>query len=248
MNGLLAAELRRFWSRRLLWVLVVLELLGIAFGGGIAFWNVRFELTSLPDVFLGTSLIVTIVGWVLGASFIGAEWHAGTVTTLLTWETRRDRVIAAKIIAAIASIFVLSMVIQVLLGGMLAFDAAVRGSTEGVDGAWFVESLGVALRASALGTFGAAVGFAFAAVGRNTAGALGVGFAYFVVVENLVRGFRPRWIEWLVSENASRFLLARSSDLPYLARSTLGAGLYLTTVALLALLFAGVVFRTRDVT
>lgn len=248
MSGLLAAELRRFWSRRLLWVLVVLQLLLIAFGAGRAFWNVRFDLTELSDVLLGTSLILTLVGWVLGASSIGAEWHADTVSTLLTWEPRRTRVLAAKAGMALASVFVLSMVMQAILGGALALDAATRGTTAGADGAWFVETLGVALRSAGLATFGAAVGFAFASVGRNTAAALGVGFGYFVVVENIVRGVWPEWIEWLVGENASRFLLARSSDLPYLARSTAGAGLYLLFVACLLLVAAAGVFRARDVT
>ncbi len=248
MTGLLRAELRRFWSRRLLLILVVLELMGIAFGGGIAFWNVRFELTSLPDVFLGTALILVIVGWVLGASFIGAEWHAGTVTTLLTWEPRRGRVIAAKIVAALTSVFALSMVMQAVLAGMLAFDAAVRGSTAGADGAWLAETLGVAFRAALLATFGAGVGFGLAAVGKNTAAALGVGFGYVVIVENLVRGLRPQWIDWLASENAGRFLLARPLEFPFLERSTLGAGLYLTAVTALILFGAAAVFRARDVT
>lgn len=248
MTRLLLAELRRFRSRRLLLILVVLELMGIAFGGGIAFWNVRFELTALPDVFLGAALILVIVGWVLGASFIGAEWHAGTVTTLLTWEPRRGRVMAAKIVAALVSVFVLSMAIQAVLAGMLAFDAATRGTTAGADGTWLAETLGVALRVALLATFGAGVGFGLAAVGRNTAAALGVGFGYVVIVENLVRGLRPQWIEWLASENAGRFLLARPSDFPLLDRSTLGAGLYLAAVATLILLGTAVAFRARDVT
>ena len=248
MTRLLGAELRRFWSRRLLLILVVLEVMGIAFGGGIAFWNVRFELTSLPDVFLGTALILVIVGWVLGASFIGAEWHAGTVATLLTWEPRRGRVIAAKIVAALVSVFVLSMATQAVLAGMLAFDAATRGTTAGADGALLAEALGVALRSALLATFGAGVGFGLAAVGRNTAAALGVGFGYVVIVENLVRGLRPHWVEWLASENAGRFLLASPNDFPSLQRSTLGAGLYLAAVTALILLCTAIVFRARDVT
>lgn len=248
MTGLLLVELRRFRSRRLVWVMSILELVGIAFAGLMVFLNARFELTSLSDVFLGTSLIIVIVGWVLGASFVGAEWHAGTMTTLLTWEPRRGRVIAAKAVAALVSVFVLSIAIETVLGAVLALDALTRGTTAGADGAWLVETLGVALRAALLATFGAGVGFGFAAVGRNTAAALGVGFGYVVIVENLVRGLRPQWIEWLVSENAGRFLLARPLDFPSLERSTLGAGLYLAAAALLVVLAAAVVFRTRDVT
>jgi ABC-type transport system involved in multi-copper enzyme maturation permease subunit len=248
VTGLLAAEVRRLWSRRLLWVLVVLQVLMIAYGAGRAFWGDRFHLTDLSEIYLGTSIILTLVGWVLGASSIGAEWHAGTVGTLLTWEPRRTRVLGAQIAVALGSVFLLSLAIQAVLGAILAAVAATRGSTAGVDGGWFLEVLGVALRSAALGTFGAAVGFAFAAVGRNTAAALGAGFAYFVVVENLVHVVWPGWAEWLVSENASRFLLAGSSELSDAGRSMLGAGLYLLAVAALLLASAAAVFSRRDVT
>lgn len=248
MSALLAAELRRFWSRRLLWVLVVLMLLMLAWGAGQAFWGERFRLSELADVFFGTSLILTLVGWVLGGSAIGAEWHAGTVPTLLTWEPRRTRVMVAKIAAALGSVFALSVAIQVVLGAVLALVAATRGSTAGTDSAWLAEIVGVALRCAALGTFGAAVGFAFASVGRNTAGALGVAFGYFVVVENLVHAIWPKWHTWLVSENAANFLLTGSSEEGFTGRSGLGAGIYLLFVACLLLAVAVGVFRTRDVT
>lgn len=248
MTGLMVAEIRRFWSRRLLWVLVILQFLLIAYGAGQAFWRSRFDLTSLTDVLLGTSLILTLVGWVLGASSIGAEWHAGMVGTLLTWEPRRTRVLATKVVVSLVSVFALSVAMEALLAGALTAVAATRGSTAGADGAWLAEVLGVGLRSAALGTFGAIAGFAFAAVGRNTAGALGAGFAYFVVAENLIRAVWPRWSDWLVSENASSFLLAGQEDIGDLTRSGLEAGLYLAAVAAALLLVAGVVFRTRDVT
>ncbi|MGH2659213.1 MAG: hypothetical protein ACRDHS_05980, partial [Actinomycetota bacterium] len=38
----------------------------------------RFHLTVLRDVFLGTAIFLVVGGWLLGASFMGAEWHAGT--------------------------------------------------------------------------------------------------------------------------------------------------------------------------
>jgi hypothetical protein len=36
--------------------------------------------------------------------------------------------------------------------------------------------------------------------------ALGVGFVYFAVVENVVRVLRPRWQEWLLTDNAAALL------------------------------------------
>lgn len=248
MMRLLAVELRRFRSRRVLWVLVALTLMAIAYAGGAAFWNEGFDLTDLRDGFIGAALALMLVGLILGASSIGAEWHAGTVATLLTWEPRRGRVAAAKILALLASVAVLGLAALALLGLVLALEASLRGSTEGVDGAWFVDLVGVTLRCEFLVCFAAAVGFGLAMIGRSTAGALGVAFGYMLVVENIVRGFAPDLKEWLVGENLSRFILARAEDLPYLARSTTGSGIYLFAVGCLVLAVAVGVFLTRDVT
>ena len=116
MSGLLASEFRRFRSRRLVKVLGALGVLAIVATGVIVFLTQEYALVGLPDVLMGTSLVLVSVGWILGASAIGADWHAGHVTTILSWEPRRGRVMFAKIAAALTSIFVLSLVIQALLG------------------------------------------------------------------------------------------------------------------------------------
>ena len=178
MSGLLLAELRRFRSRRLVRVLTLVALAGVALGAVIGY-SERFQLRSLPDVLLGTTFFIVVIGWVLGASFIGAEWNAGTVTTLLTWEPRRGRVIAAKVLAGLGSVFVLSVAIQAILAGTLAVDARLNGSTAAAGG-WLSDTIGTGLRAAALATIAAGIGFAVAAIGRNTAAALGAGFGYVV--------------------------------------------------------------------
>ena len=247
MRGLLASEFRRFGSRRLIRLLTALELLAIVVAGVIVFFTQHYRLDGLPDVFMGTALVLLSVGWMLGASAIGADWHAGHVTTILTWEPRRGRVIVAKIIASLASVFVLCMAIQAVLGFVLAVDAAARGSTAGADAAWLAESAGVALRVAVLSTIFAGFGFGLASAGRNTAVALGVGFGYLVIVENLVRGLRPQWTPWLLTDNSAMFIIGRPLDFPMLGRSTVGAGLYLVSVGAVLLLAAAGLFRFRDV-
>jgi ABC-type transport system involved in multi-copper enzyme maturation permease subunit len=247
VSGLLASEFRRFGSRRLVKVLVALEVLAIVATGVIVFLTQEYALVGLPDVLMGTSLVLVSVGWILGASAIGADWHAGHVTTILTWEPRRGRVQFAKIAAALTGVFVLSLVIHVLLGIALAVAAAGAGSTTGTDAAWLAESAGVALRVAALSSIFAGFGFGLASAGRNTAVALGVGFGYLVVVENLVRGLRPQWTPWLLQDNAGLFVVGSPIDFPLLGRSTIGAGLYLTAVGVAMLLAATGLFRARDV-
>ncbi|HEX6581703.1 MAG TPA: hypothetical protein VF195_12635 [Actinomycetota bacterium] len=247
MSRLLASEFRRFRSRRLVKALVGLELLAIVATGVIVVLTQEYDLLGLPDVLMGTSLVLVSVAWVLGASAIGADWHAGHVTTILTWEPRRGRVMFAKIAASLTSVFVVSLVIQALLGAALAAAAAGAGSTASADAAWLTESAGVALRVALLSTIFAGFGFGLASAGRNTAVALGVGFGYLVIVENLVRGLRPQWTPWLLTENAGLFIVDSPIDFPLLARSTIGAGLYLAAVGAVLLLAASGLFRMRDV-
>src|SRR4029450_12612117 len=140
MTRLLASEFRRFRSRRLVKVLVALELLAIVATGVIVFLTQGYALVGLPDGRRGTSLGRVAVGWMRGASAIGADWHTGHLTTILTWEPRRGRVLVAKIAAGLTGVFVLSLVIQALLGVALAAAAAGAGSTAGTDPAWLAES------------------------------------------------------------------------------------------------------------
>jgi ABC-2 type transport system permease protein len=298
-------ELRRFTSRRLTQVLVVLMLLAIAvtgvivavhskppaaqaltdarmqrtlnvdecvrhpsrYGAGprsdetqqacervvgpLSNWvtDSRFDLSGLGDIFIGTSFILSALGLVLGASLIGAEWHWGTMATLLTWEPRRTRVLLVKLATCVAATFVLFVVIQAVLGLVLLLVAATRGITAGTGTAtWFRSVAGVVTRVSALGAFSAAVGVAVATVGRNTAAALGVGFVYFGVVEGLIRGLRPAWQRWLVGDNATLFLTGTDTRFPPLHRTMTSSGLLLLAYAAVAVAVAVAWFRARDLT
>lgn len=207
----------------------------------------RFHLTALRDVFLGTAFVLVVGGWLLGASFMGAEWHAGTLATLLAWEPRRLRVFVAKLAAAAAVLFLLALVLQAVLGLFLAAAAAIRGTTEGADAEWLRSVSGVAVRVAGLTAMGGAMGFAIATIGRNTAAALGVGFAYLAVVEGLVRALRPQWSRWLIGDNAGVFLTGEAG-FPPVSRSPLGAAGVIAVYTAALLLAALVAFRERDVT
>src|SRR3954469_3289779 len=54
------------------------------------------------DLLTGAATILMAVAVVLGASATGAEWQSGTFASLLTWEPRRQRVLAAKLLAPVA--------------------------------------------------------------------------------------------------------------------------------------------------
>jgi hypothetical protein len=215
---------------------------------GLEVGDPRFHLAELVEIFKGTAAPLVILGWLLGASFIGGDWRAGTVTTELTWEPRRLRLFVAKAFVCVLVAFAWTIVFQALLGGALVPAAAVRGTTAGTGAAWLRELAGVSLRAGAVSALGALIGFSVAAVGRNTAAALGAGFAYLAVIEGILRGVWPGWSRWFVGDNAALFVDGRDARFPPIGRSVAGAGILLSIYALALLAVATAQFRARDVT
>lgn len=208
----------------------------------------RMHLTDISDVLLGISVLIMIMMWLVGASFIGAEWRHGTITTLLTWEPRRIRLMLAKVAAVGLFAFVVSLLIQLAVAAVVAPSAYAFGTTAGADSEWFWDLILQSLRIAGVGALMGAVGFALASLGRNTAAALGAGFAYVVVVENLIRALKPGWQPWFFSDNAAVLVTADPSILAQgeysVARSAFMVGGY--TLLLLAAAIG--IFRSRDVT
>lgn len=206
----------------------------------------RFHLTALSDVAMGLSVPALILAWLLGASAVGAEWHNRTVTTTLTWEPRRTRVLAAKAVGNSIVMFVLTIALLTVLAAALYPAAAIRGTTAGVDAAWWREFAEIVLRAGVLSAVAGAMGFAIAAIGRNTAAAVGAGFVYIAIVESVVRGYRPSWTRWLIGDNAATFVFG-PEEVGLIGRGRGGAVLLLGTYALTLLTVASIAFARRDV-
>lgn len=208
----------------------------------------RFHLRVIGSVFKGMTAPLVLIAMVLAASFAGAEWHAGTVTTLLTWEPRRIRVILAKLLVCILVAFVGAILIQALLGAALVPAAAFRGSTEGMSWPWIRDVAGVLLRSGVLTAIGAAIAFSIAFIFRNSAAALGVGFGYLIVFENLLGGLRPGIARWLFTWNAIVFIGAGDAADVIPGRTAEEAVLLLGAYAVAAIVAATLLFRARDVT
>lgn len=207
----------------------------------------RFHLTHVKDL-IGTNPPLIILLMVIGASFIGAEWHAGTVATLLVWEPRRFRVFVAKAFALVLFAFVAAVLVQALLVASLAPAAIFRGTTTGVDSTWFREVLGLGFRGALVGAFAALIGFAIASLGRNTAAALGVAFVYLIVLEPLLRSLRPRWEPWLLYDNLVTFIQGHASDFTRYPRSLAGAAVMVIVYTVGLSGIAAVAFQRRDIT
>ena len=206
------------------------------------------------------------IGFLVGAGFVAAEFTTGNLATWLTFEPRRIRVYASKLIAAaLGSIPVSALGAGVLTLGVFALTTfyGVAGPVSGaqaVELAWLIVRVVVVSAAAAVG--GAVLGGLL----RNTAAALGVMLGYAILVEgifaalisSLVADPRP----WLVQSNFQAWV---GHDLTYLVDScrntdrgltcegvqrilTFGhASIYLTVLVMVFTALGAWVFTRRDV-
>ncbi len=204
----------------------------------------RLHLTDAIKVAQGVSALLIILALAAGASFAGADWHHRVIATTLTWEPRRERVLLAKVAAVAVVTFAGVIVLELTLVAALTPAAVWRGTTSGVSVAWLGDLFGTVARGAATAGMGAAIGCAVAMVGRATAAALGLLFAWTAVAENALRGGIPGWRRWLISENAGAFVTW--SD-PEFVRSGLTAGVLLLAYTALTVAVSSRIFARRDV-
>lgn len=146
------------------------------------------------------------VSSLLGASLIAAEFSTRSMSTWLTFEPRRGRVAAAKLLAAVAGAAVLGLVMVAVVAVGVWFIAGQVGLTEDVASATRAEILSMLWRLPVVAALAGLIGGALALLLRHTSAVLGVLIAYAVAAEGLVRGILPEWQAWLGSTNAMAFL------------------------------------------
>jgi ABC-2 type transport system permease protein len=300
------SELLRIRSRRLVWILAILALVGILVGVGIGTakshkptavevahgdrvyahdvrsclngrfikeaqlppgetletWcadNVRrgqyvfssgtvLQLSGLEDILKGTSFLLIVIGLVIGASSVGADWQSESMATLLTWEPRRIRVLLTRVLVVMVVVFALAVVLQALLSFAMTAGSALRGASTTPPG-FLTDVVEVTLRVGAVAAAASVIAVAISTIGRSTAASLGVIFVYLALVESLLRGLVPKFAPWLLSVNLVAVVDGRAQDLGgdvvvSLARGITTVGAYAVVLLVLALVF----FRSRDVT
>ncbi|HEX2056835.1 MAG TPA: hypothetical protein VHI71_00560 [Actinomycetota bacterium] len=249
MTHLVASELRRMASRRLFRWILVLAAAGIALIAALVFANAgdTFRRSDMESGLLGLAFPLIMLGWLVGASSIGAEWTHRTVTALLTWEPRRTRVLVAKVTAACAYAAVLVVVLEVVYT-ILMLPAAAGGDAFAPREAFaWNDYVAAGTRIMAVSVIAAALGFAIATVGRNTGAALGGGMAYLLIAETLIRAWKPSWEVWLLGSNMGRFVGGDASPGGLTARTTEDAAVVLVAYAVGLFLIALWFFRRREI-
>lgn len=224
---LFVVEVRRAMHRRLSWVLIGIALVGIAVFGVAAFVSsadldvaaieARHEthpavlrhwwVAGTGDGMLTVAAVFLLMGGLIGgATVVGAEWRAGTVTTMLTWEPRRLRLHLSRVGACAACAAVVSFALQALYLSASLPAVLAHGTTAGTGDGWFVGLAAAMARISLLTAVATAVGASIAFVGRNTTAALAAAFAWMAIGENIVRVNLPDLQPFLLGENTSLIL------------------------------------------
>jgi hypothetical protein len=203
---------------------------------------------------LGFGAVAAVLGFLIGATWIGAEWSSRAIVALLFWEPRRLRVVGAKVGVLVGAAALLGVVVQAAWLAMAGIVYAVAGDGAGLPAGLRGHLLALDGRSVLLTVLAALVGFGLANLTRNTGAALGVGFVYFAVVETAVRALRPAWQPWLMSDDAAALMNpgglriwiqdgAQGHD--YLIHN-LPAGITLACVTVVVVGAGAVLFARRD--
>ena len=226
MNGPLAdagVEMRRALHRRLVRWMLALALALCALTGVIAYLSSGDPGGAGPldrpsgahgrlvdrrhgdgDSLLLMAAVFLAVGAAIGgASVAGAEWRAGTVTTVLTWEPSRLRLHAARTASAAILAFVIGIALEVAFLASVLPAVLLHGTTEGTDAAWWIGLVAAMARIALVTAIVAVLALNVATLGRNTSAALVAIAAWAFVVERTVAAVRPGLARFMIGENVA---------------------------------------------
>ncbi|MEA3076715.1 MAG: family transporter protein [Actinomycetota bacterium] len=222
--SLLRIEIERSLRRRAVWALVAIAVVGIVIIATIAFVDsTPSHLASIvqrgdahpailidwwrgeDDSLLLVGAVFLFLGGVIGgAAVVGGEWRSGSMATVLTWEPRRVRLLAARLAAIAWASFVVATVLQGLL--LLAVLPAVllHGWTTGADRAFAISLLLAVLRISAMTALVTSLSACVASVSKNTAAAIIAVWAWAGVLEGILRNVKPGISPWTLTANVPK--------------------------------------------
>ncbi|TDD25616.1 ABC transporter permease [Kribbella turkmenica] len=218
---------------------------------------------TTPDRLLGASYLLVFAAFLIGASFVGAEFSTGAIGNWLTFEPRRLRVYGSKLLAAaLGFVPVAGVVLSILLLGTYLIIGRL-GDTSGTTAEVWGDLTAIGGRAVLLVAIGAALGGVVGLLLRHTAAAIGVAMGYLVLIEGVFAGFLNSAQPWLVKLNFDAFV--RHDTTYYVNECGGGDGgnyvcnsiektlsfehgaWYLGIVAVVLVLLGGAVFHRRDV-
>jgi hypothetical protein len=135
----------------------------------------------------GLGIALTLLGILLGSTFLSAEFGSAGLSTQLLFEPRRVRVYGAKALAVFLGCAVCAVAVVAWTGVLQFAVSAMRGSTAGVDAAWLASRVGDTARVAAVCGLAGMCAVAVGAVARRTVVAVGV-FLGLVIATGFLGG------------------------------------------------------------
>ena len=206
MIDLIAADVHRVLWRPLTLALGVIAIIVIGFVGVVEFFHTAKHpfhwLTGLHGALGVAATPLVLGGFILGASVFGADCTSRALTTLLTWEPRRQRVLAARATACAAVTAVAALAVLAVLTIALLPTALAHGVGSSPTGGWYLSMAGLSVRCALLAAAASVVGVSLAAIGGSTAAALAAAGVYALVIEQAAFTVAPSVGRWLVGVDA----------------------------------------------
>jgi ABC-2 type transport system permease protein len=206
----------------------------------------RFHMAHFRQAAENIGFNIVSVALIIGASFVGAEWAGRTIAMQLTWEPRRIRVFAAKVLACALCVFAAAILIEAMTAAALLPAALLRGTMDGLNAVWLRGTIGVVLRIGTVAAVASAITVSVAIIARNSAGALAVAFGYLAIFERVVAGLKPKWQPWLLGDNATIFVTGHPADFAP-GRSTVEAFVLVCLYTALLLAAGAGIFHRTDI-
>lgn len=217
----------------------------------------------MPSTLLAGSYLLTFVGFVIGASFVAAEFSSGSMANWLTFEPRRTRVYVSKLAAAGLGLIPATVVLLGLLTAGVWLIVRHFSPTVGTTAKTWGDLGEMGARSLALALAATVTGAAIGVLLRRTVAVLGIAVGYLVLVEGVfaqtLQGAGP----WLLQLNVNAWLQHGASYFIQSCKTDAQGGYscqgvekvlafghsaaYLGILVLFAVSLAALVFRRRDV-
>lgn len=212
-----------------------------------------------------SAYLTLLATFLVGASFIGAEFSTGSLANWLTFVPQRLLVYGSKLLAVVLASALAGAVASFSMLGLVALLTRVHGG--GLTGIQDVAA--TAGRAVPIAVLAGVAGFVFALLTRHTVAALGIALGYLVVsvvLGGLVANAEGPlgWLPpWLPENNVSAFLQHGSTYQQYVETVTENgtsgdsiekyisfghSAAYWAVLLVVAVVSGALVFRHRDVT
>ena len=212
-----------------------------------------------------SAYVTLLASFLVGASFVGAEYSTGSLANWLTFVPQRLKVYGSKLVAVALGSAVGGTLASFLMLGLVALITRAHGG--GLVG--LGESAATAGRAVPVAVLAGVAGFTFALLTRHTVAALGIALGYLVlsaVLGTLASNAEGPlgWLPpWLPENNLAAFLEHGTTYQQYVetvtAEGTSGDSIekhvsfghsaaYWAVLLVVAVVSGALVFRRRDVT